>query len=66
MEEVCDRRPVERNGEGRGAVEGNGKVRDKRLENGIGHGRAHDFLRVVRCMEGGARGGGGGGSVGAL
>lgn len=47
-------------------MEGNGKVRDKRLENGIGHGRAHDFLRVVRCMEGGACGGGGGGSVGVL
>lgn len=44
-------------------MEGNGKVRDKRLENGIGHGRAHDFLRVVRCMEGGACGGGGGGYV---
>lgn len=26
-------------------MEGNGKVRDKRLENGIGHERAHDFFK---------------------
>lgn len=45
---------------GKGAVKGKGKVRDKRLENGIGHPHAcHGFLRVVIYVKGGAEEGGG-------
>lgn len=45
-----------------GAAKGNRKVRDKRLENGIGQPHAcHDFSRVGRYVEGGAWCGGGGG-----
>lgn len=46
--------------EGKGAVKGKGNVRDKRLENGIGHPHAcHIFTRVVTYVKVEAEEGGG-------
>lgn len=42
---------------GKGLVKGKGKVRDERLENGIGHPHAcHVFSRVARYEKGAAKG----------
>lgn len=51
VEEVCDR--IAGRWKGEGAVKGEGKVRDKRLENGIGYSHAcHDLSRVIRYRGG--------------